>query len=98
MRKAQVGTRTQNKIHEDVLKYGYGTVNPDREWRVPNDFPKLHHIHQWFDNADEMAETLLQILNGKYSETCLKQDYEILVRSGRIARFLGEVTIDRRTL
>ena len=86
MRKAQVGTRTQNRIYEDVLKYGYGTVNPDREKKISeySDFPQLHHIHQWFDNPDEMAETLLQILNGKYTETCLKQDYEILVRLGRI--------------
>ena len=88
MRKAQVGKQLQNKIYEDVLKYGYGTVNPDRDWSTlcTGGFPKLHHIHQWFDNADEMAETLLQILNGKYSEICLKQDFEILVRSGRITR------------
>ena len=81
MRKSRVGVKMNNRIYDDVLKYGYGTTNPERE-KVQGE-PTIEQMQSWF-SWDDLAETLVMILKGTYTETSLRQDYEILVRQGRI--------------
>lgn len=88
MRKSRVGVKMNNRIYDDVLKYGYGTANPDRE-KVQGE-PTIEQMHSWF-SCDELAGTLVMILNNAFTDgttgdfvTSLRQDYEILVRQGRI--------------
>ena len=82
MRKSQVGKKKEQEIYDDVLKYGYGTLNPDRV-RVCKATTDL--VYEWF-NPYEMAETLECMLNGLYASPALQQAFEILIRQGRIGK------------
>ena len=74
---------SNKKLFNEIFKYGQGIANNDRE--VPIFDAQPEQLEVMFDNDPyELAKTLAMLVNGVYTITDLKQDYEYRLRSGKL--------------